>query len=83
MRLREKSDGKRLVAKVSVENQTVTTKAGRTDLNDMPSVKLSGEGPWKLAVQVGEELKIFNVKKNGTLVGDIGFVLGSGGRKLK
>ena len=71
VRLREKAGGKRLVAKVSVDHQTVTTKAGRTDMNDMPSINLAGAGPWNFAVQVGEELKVFKVEKasfsSGTL----------------
>lgn len=63
LRLWDKQGGGRLVAKVDVMDtegkvlQSVTTKAGTTDLNDMPSVKIKTKVEYRLRVQHGAETR--------------------------
>ena len=63
LRLREKQGGERLVGTVELLNsrgkvlETVTTRAGTTDLNDMPAVKVRTGTEYRLRVKHGEEVR--------------------------
>jgi len=73
LRLREKQGGERLVATVELLNSSgkvlemVTTKAGTTDLNDMPAVRIRTGAEYRLRVKYGEEVRweIFMAVKEG------------------
>ncbi|MGB1128691.1 MAG: transglutaminase domain-containing protein [Haloferula sp.] len=67
LRLWDRKGGERMVAEVEVVDadgvvqQTVTTKGGKTDLNDMPEIKLLDAGLYRLQVNVGGEMRAITV----------------------
>jgi dienelactone hydrolase len=53
IRLWDQAGGKRLVAEAHLAGtgDTITTRAGQADLNDMPALPLPGSGPWRLIIK--------------------------------
>ncbi|MGC6427111.1 MAG: transglutaminase domain-containing protein [Akkermansiaceae bacterium] len=68
LRLWDQKGGKRIVGQVALidaggkELQVVTTKAGTTDLNDMPALSFQ-PGQHQLKVSVGDEGKVISLKQ--------------------